>query len=713
MNFRHILLSIILFTGFGAYSVTNGGDSDFEPSPDAQFIPAMIKITEDDIDATIAQLEERGVQVLRRRGDIILTFVPVATQISSLRRTRGVDRIEVRPRYNAPTMDEAKNFYDAVMINQGHDIPQPFDGTGVVVGVCDIGMDTRHPNFLTSDGSECRIRRVVQYREQQGIRDVYSTPEEIYDWRTDSDDDWHATHVVGIAAGAYAANGYQSLAPGADIVFTASQLSDVGLLAGVEDIIDYAREVGKPAVVNLSMGNTTGPHDGTSLFSQYLDRCAEDAIICISAGNDGAGTSTPVAMSYDFTETNKAVSVRPNNWDGLHDYGISETWSSDDSPFIFTFYLHNDVSQNSDIYFEPLDFSDPTLSSWRISADPEDPDYNEVFAEHFYEGYVEVTGGISPLNGRFYASVEMDCKTEEYSPSSSNRWALYWPGVKIEGEPGVHVDINVGGDMFLRQARNSPKPDNSLCISDLATGHNVISVGMTNNRLTEPRIDGTEVMTGNDPGLVNIHSSYGTLTDGRVLPLTCAPGANVVSSISGAFIEKYPDAVASTAAVADFDGEKAYWSGNIGTSMSCPFVVSAIATWLQADPQLTSRQAIDIIAKTNARDYAEPENPRNGQGWFNAYNGLQEVLTAKALVVDAITAETIAVAFNNGELIVNNLGEADSRMSLYSITGLNMVSRSLPAGVTSYNLSSFSPGVYTLVIETTSGHRKIQKLLIP
>ena len=63
-------------------------------------------------------------------------------------------------------------------------------------------------------------------------------------------------------------------------------LYDALLLDGCERIIEYAREKGKPSVINMSIADYTGPHDGTTLFNQYMKMLCEDASICISAGND-------------------------------------------------------------------------------------------------------------------------------------------------------------------------------------------------------------------------------------------------------------------------------------------------------------------------------------------------------------------------------------------------------------------------------------------
>lgn len=709
-----ITMAVIAFTAgiFTSSPAMAGGDGDFTFSDEAQFIPAIIRVNDGDIQETIAYLESIGIRILYNRDELLLTYIPTEA-FSDLRRSRRALKVDPGvPRRHVPTMDDARNFYDAVKINEGVDLPMAYDGSGVVVGVCDIGIDTRHPNFLTADGRECRIRKMVVYREEEGLRTEYNTPEEIYEFETDNDDEYHATHVTGIAAGAYP-NGYQSLAPSADIVFTASQLSDVGLLAGVEDIIRYAREVGKPAVVNLSMGNVIGPRDGTSLFTQYLDRCAEDAVICISAGNDGSGDE-PKGLRYDFTEKDKRIEVQTTDWAGLHNRGIAEVWSSDDTPFLFSFYLHHDTSKARNIYdFVSLDFSDPAVNSWRISADPEDPDYNEVFGSHFFAGYISVTGGHSPLNGRFYVTMEFDCETEEYSPTSSDRWALYWPGVVVEGSPGTHVDIHCGGGgSFLRGERTFKAPGPDLSISDLATGFKTISIGMTNNKSHETLIDGTVKETGYPAEGINRHSSYGTLVDGRVLPLTCAPGSMVVSSMSGAFLRKYPASIPYMNAEVDYNGGKAYWTTEIGTSMATPYVAGAIATWLQAKPDLTSEEAVQLVIDTNRNDYVDADNPRNGRGWFDAYAGLQELTRDIMLGVEKDRLEGIAVKCIGGVLYYDNLTGGEIRVRLTSLAGISARDTAIPEGRGSVSLQGLDSGVYIVSLESGSGLRKVEKIFV-
>lgn len=710
-----LTLCVLSLSSVSGMARVTAGDADFGIPEDADFIPAMIMVDDDDIAGEIESLKSRGVQVLRNRGNILLTLFPVNYDFSTLRRSRGVRKFEVKPRFNRPAMDKAREFNNAYYINEGFDIPQSFNGKGVVIGVCDIGMDTRHVNFLSEDGSECRIRRVVHYQELQGKRDVYATPEEIYNWQTDNVEEWHATHVTGIAAGAYSPNGLQSLAPAADIVFSASQLSDVGLLAGVEDIIDYAKEVGKPAVINLSMGNNLGPHDGTSLFTQYLDRCADDAIICISAGNDGLPeANSGVSLSYNFTNPSKDLTVLTTNWNGFHNYGEAQVWSADDTPVDFTIEFFNEVAGESNVVVKSFHFDEgnPSLE-YRFSADPSDADYDELFASVYNEGEIQVKAGVNALNNRFNITVDLDCYTDINSPASP-KWSKYWPGIRLSAPVGTHVDIFGGGDIFLRKCGSDPAPDNKMSISDLATGYRTITVGMTNNRSQETYINGVVEDTGYPEGQVCQRSSYGTLLDGRVMPMTCAPGAIVISSISSPFLANYPGSEVYTNAIAEIDGQKYYWASNVGTSMSTPYVVSAIASWVQAKPNLTAEEAQELVRQTNSSDYPDSSNPRHGQGWFNPYAGLVKIFEDTGSTgVPAPEINGVDMKLSFGSLCVSNFGNPGAKLSIVNVNAVAVLSVEVPEGLSSFDLSSLSSGVYLAVFENRHGLRKITKLLIP
>ena len=73
-----------------------------------------------------------------------------------------------------------------------------------------------------------------------------------------------------------------------------------GIADAISYIFNHADAVEKPAVINISIGGHTGPHDGTSLFDQFIDEIVDDGKIVVgAAGNEG---SDKLHLDYDFTE---------------------------------------------------------------------------------------------------------------------------------------------------------------------------------------------------------------------------------------------------------------------------------------------------------------------------------------------------------------------------------------------------------------------------
>src|SRR5690606_12873759 len=67
------------------------------------------------------------------------------------------------------------------------------------------------------------------------------------------------------------------------------------ILDGVRWLFAEEERLGRPIVVNLSLGGMAGPHDGTTLFEQALDNLVGPGrLLVVSAGNEGSnGNTTP------------------------------------------------------------------------------------------------------------------------------------------------------------------------------------------------------------------------------------------------------------------------------------------------------------------------------------------------------------------------------------------------------------------------------------
>lgn len=614
-----------------------------------------------------------------------------------------------------PTMDFARNYLNASKVHTGDDRRMPYTGKGVVVGICDIGFDPSHPAFKNAEGNECRIRRITQYKESDGERIELNDYDEMLQWRTDTLDETHATHVAGIMAGGYKGNPYWGMAPDADIVVSTSQLSDVGLLAGVEDIIEYAKSVGKPAVINLSMGNYLGPHDGTSLFCQYMDLLAEEAIICLSAGNEGMSLNTwSGVISSDSHDV--PFLIGNTMWNEFEMYGAVQAWSGSSTPITLRFGIYDEDERRIVHDFGVIHSGDKPL---RISSDPAAPDFSPKFAE-IYKGWVELSGGVWEENGRSYITMEYDAETT--TVSNHGPWARNWLTFSVDAHEGEEVFVYADGIYSLLRGYfgGGPEPGPAHSFSDLATGRNTISVGMYYNRNSIPHIDGSLEQLNGKPFTISPHSGYDTLIDGRVMPLTVAPGHYIVSAASSHWLKANPEMTKEMVAVENINGENYYWKENSGTSMSTPYVGGVIATWLEACPSLDAEEVQRIIRATNFHDMEDSGNPRNGEGWIDPLKGLIEILSSSGMQGNIISGVEPSIIYAGGLVkIVNPYGGSCS-LQIRDLSG-KLVGESEFSGVSAeYRVSSLleatgsnvKQGIYILTVYSESSRPKSLKIIL-
>lgn len=628
------------------------------------YLPCLVKIySDEDIDS----LRNEGVDILRRRGDILLCLFPNNT-------TRGTAP-SIRQRSLTPTLDIAKTYYDAQSIQTGTATGTPYTGKGIVVGICDLGIDPLHPTFLDSEGKS-RIKRVVQYIEGEGIRLQLDGDDDYLRWKTDNPDLYHATHVCGILAGNGAGTPYSGIATDAEIVVTVSTLTEVGLLAGVEDIIDYAKEVGKPAVINISVGCYTGPHDGTSLFSQYLDMCADDAFIVLSSGNEGHRTNTLIT---DFTETRKEVAFHIGNkdWNQINMYGATDIWSGSGQPLTVSLGVYDDLEKKVVDWFDSLTLTDGDSRTYQWDECDKDQ------TGFPFVGNLEIEGGVDSENGRHRTILSYDYTSPEISQKGN--WARYNLALKVTGQPGNDLEVYSDGTYTrLIGLSGNPLPSTDRTVSDLACGKKVICVGMYGNRDSVPHSAPAEFQddsiyykkSGFEAGATVHYSSYGTLRDGRVLPHTVAPGGPLMSAGSRHFLSLYPyhphlRMGGST------------WLDESGTSMSSPYVAGYIATWLEAVPTLTIDDVLRIIAESNCIDIKDADDPHNGTGYFDPVKALKLALNAGGV-------ESI----ENPELILS----PEDHVELYDIAGVKRYSGKVS------DISEIEKGIY--IVHTPHGVAK-------
>lgn len=192
-------------------------------------------------------------------------------------------------------------------------------GRGVLVGIVDSGIDYGHPAFIRNDGTsriaflwdqsasgESQMGRIpagfsmgAEYTNED-LNEALALPEPERSRFIPVSDHFlgHGTAVAGVAAG----NGRGSLggrnrgvAIDSELIVVKLAQRDDGfprtteVMEGLDYVLRKAIDLQKPIAINLSFGNNYGPHDGQSLFENYITELngVWKNMIVIASGNEG------------------------------------------------------------------------------------------------------------------------------------------------------------------------------------------------------------------------------------------------------------------------------------------------------------------------------------------------------------------------------------------------------------------------------------------
>lgn len=705
-------------------------------------ITGLIKVAEN---ATPEDLEAEGVNIVRMRGDIALVSMPIerVEHIASLRQVKALQL----SRNILPKMDKVREAMGVDKIHSGIDLPQAYTGKGVVAGLVDQGLDPNHINFRNTDGTS-RIKQLTHIYLTSANRDGYDVdtfyPETIAQFTTDYADTFHGSHTLGIMGGSYrgemtvakgnsttdavvetAENPFYGNAHEADLAVSCGDLNDMLIALGVEGILDYAYRTEQPAVINLSLGSNVGPHDGSEVMSQYLDLAAEEAIICIAAGNEG---DLPIALNRTLTADDLDVKsfLKPTypefetpsygtftnfRYDQLYIYSNDATeftvkavvYNQDRGTVIFQHAITANMN-GSAVYYSSPDYAQ--------EGDLSNANFTKAFS-----GYIGMGSAIDENNGRYYALIDYFLSDNTETNPKGN----YILGFIVEGKEGQRIDCYCSGLYTTIDSYNQPGWDNGSrngSISDMACAKNVLAVGSYNTRNEWVSLDGLAYNYAGKytPGEISDFSSFGTLIDGRNLPHVCAPGATTISSTNSYYIEGYEIAQSALQGQLDEESRSNYWHQQVGTSMATPAVTGAIALWLEADPTLTIDDVKDIIATTATKDsFVESGDPVQwGAGKFDAYAGLKEVIRrVESNGIENISANTDArllitpIGHNIFEIFLG--GEKSMEVVVYNIAGQPILTKSCQDNEITIDASELKSGIYILSVNERHHHRILIK----
>jgi minor extracellular serine protease Vpr len=502
-------------------------------------------------------------------------------------------------------------------------LPTAYTGKGVLVGIMDTEFDTHHPAFLTSNGAtrfvavwdqEDTVSKIPNRYGFGAIKrgaDLEAAPLFGADGTPE-----HGTAMASFAVGSDRKTIYSGVAPDAAIIGVKYSQNDNDFVNGLQWMFSIADSLKMPCVVNVSIGNADGPHDGTSLMDRCIDSLSGPGRIVVGAvGNDGDKMSH-ISFTLNQGES-KATWVAPYKDTTAHYQSRSglDMWGEQGKVITATFFIFDQIDSSSNQIPGTISTANTLTNKPILCVSPNPRGGGNDTC--LLESRTETT---SLLNGKAHLTAYL---------YSNNPSLLLGVSVSVAGQTGGVVHAwNLAKKAFKSYGISGFFDGDSLStVNEIGgTAKRNITVGAYVGKASHILWNGTFVPGADDMmGMFAPFSGHGPTVDGRVKPDICAPGTQVVGALNR-FVNNpeeltvWPD---TTTTIGRYAGET-------GTSVSAPIVAGIVALMLEANPSLTPEQVREHLQKTAITDQhtGSITMPNNswGAGKVNALGAIARML---------------------------------------------------------------------------------------
>ncbi len=650
-----------------------------------------------------SNVEESNLFKVNYRNGNIYSINIDGINIKNLAKKKGVLRIEYH-KHNLHLMDDTsdvRNRINPIKLGAAP-LSSSYDGTGIIIGIIDSGTDFSHPDLKDASGNS-RIKFLWDMTKPIAA----NTPTAFgygQEW-TNSEIDLglcthddtphfgHGTASSGIAAGnGLAINHHAGVAPKADIIVVAMDFNRPGFT--IADAVQYistkAALLNKPFVINASVGEYYGSHDGTDLEAQIINGMVSGSGKCMVASAGNAG-SIPFHVGYNVVPTDTNFS-----WISTTSHTIQVSEFADTLQFKnvkYTVGVNNTGYTNlGNIGFKNYSYALGTLKRDTI--------YNGINRIGIVESIASVnTFGVYELKFTILAD------------SLNYLWRIEHTGNgRIDSWNFDYITSSLpSATLFPKISKYKIADTTQTIVSSFQCSDEVITVANYVNRNKYLDVTSTLQITTETPGEIAASSSVGPTRNNKIKPDIASTGATVLASAAMAML---PGLISGAPSVVAQGG---YHITAGGTSASSPVVAGLAALYLQKNPSATNiqiKQAITNCAYTDAFVSLPVPNYRWGYGKLDGFHALTCGMVVTNIEVNS--SSVINVYPNPISNEANILFKDDQLRTLKLINSVGQIVFIEKVKSNTYKLvcKDLTPGMYILVSEEKDAINKIKIVVL-